>query len=231
MKATELMIGDWLCNNNCIVLKKEFQVYPYFIPQCKDNELEDMNIEPIPLTPEILEKNGGKNNHIQPNDDWDIEYRYSAEGGVFVRVTEIGDELTPSRTIFAKELDYVHQYQHLLRLCELDELADSIEIMTREEEIKMLTSEEWLYDEHNFTEDEIAAIKSVCNPWHKVSEELPEVDKYRKCIKVFARRGDDVFVAFYSPIVGFSLSSSFYTEYILSNIEYWMPIPELPKED
>lgn len=68
------------------------------------------------------------------------------------------------------------------------------------------------------------------NSWHKTSEELPEVDKHRKCIKVFARREDDVFVAFYSPIAGFNLSSSFYTEYILSNIEYWMPIPELPKE-
>lgn len=68
------------------------------------------------------------------------------------------------------------------------------------------------------------------NPWHKTSEELPEVDKYRKCIKVFARRGEDVFVAFYSPVVGFSLSSSFYTEYMLSNIEYWMPIPEIKND-
>ena len=68
------------------------------------------------------------------------------------------------------------------------------------------------------------------NHWHKVSEELPKVDKYRKCIKVFARKGDDVFVAFYSVMAGFSLSSSFYTEYALSGITHWMPIPEI-KED
>lgn len=69
------------------------------------------------------------------------------------------------------------------------------------------------------------------NPWHKVSAELPKVDKYRKCIKVFARRGDDVlFVAFYSVVAGFSLSSSFYTEYTLSDITHWMYIPEI-KED
>lgn len=68
------------------------------------------------------------------------------------------------------------------------------------------------------------------NPWHKASEELPEVDKYRKCVKVFARKGDDVFVAFYSPVAGFSLSSSFYIEYNLSGITHWMEIPEI-KED
>ena len=66
--------------------------------------------------------------------------------------------------------------------------------------------------------------------WHKVSEELPKVDKYRKCIKVFARKGDDVFVAFYSIAAGFSLSSSFYTEYALSGVTHWMEIPEI-KED
>lgn len=53
--------------------------------------------------------------------------------------------------------------------------------MTRQETIKMLTSEEWLYDEHCFTEDEIAAIRSVCNPWHKASEELPPVDTEVVC--------------------------------------------------
>ena len=68
------------------------------------------------------------------------------------------------------------------------------------------------------------------NLWHKVSEELPEVDKRRKCIKVFARKGDDVFVAFYSVMAGFSLSSSFYTEYALSGVTHWMEIPEI-KED
>lgn len=68
------------------------------------------------------------------------------------------------------------------------------------------------------------------NPWHKASEELPKVDKYRKCIKVFARKGDDVFVAFYSVVAGFSLSSSFYTEYALSGVTHWMEIPEI-KED
>ena len=74
-------------------------------------------------------------------------------------------------------------------------------------------------------------IRLLKNPWHKVSDALPEVDKYRKCIKVFARKGNDVFVAFYSVMAGFSLSSSFYTEYALSGITHWMPIPELPKED
>ena len=110
--------------------------------------------------------------------------------------------------------------------------------MTREEEIKHAAYSHYCNSEsvcfnlmcNSFKQGAEWADTHPVNSWHKTSEELPEVDKYRKCIKVFARRGSDVFVAFYSPIAGFNLSSSFYTEYILSNIEYWMPIPELPKE-
>ena len=113
IESKSLMLGDWVKSRTGMNVKIVGIDHDY--PSV---------YEPIPLTEENLEKNGGKNNYIQPNDDLDIEYRYSAEGGVFIRVTEIGDEMTPSRTIFAKELDYVHQYQHLLRLCGLTKLAD-----------------------------------------------------------------------------------------------------------
>lgn len=131
------MIGDWVRHKlgafNALV---SFKIDEIIDEETRGYEVRDRyglshlvhDIYPIPLTKEILEKNGGENNHIQPNDDWDIEYRYSAEGGMFIRVTEVGDELTPSRNVFAKELDYVHQFQHLLRLCELNEIADNFKI-------------------------------------------------------------------------------------------------------
>ena len=86
----------------------------------------------------------------------------------------------------------------------------------------------WLHGAYSMGYTE--AINHPINPWHKASEELPKVDKYRKCIKVFARKGDAVFVAFYSPVAGFNLTSSFYVEYALFDMEYWMEIPKI-KED
>ena len=69
MKATELMIGDWVC------LKDDTK---YELPLKVDGVLtDDISIEgegflggvdefirPIPITPEILEKNGWKRNEI-----------------------------------------------------------------------------------------------------------------------------------------------------------------------
>lgn len=77
---------------------------------------------------------------------------------------------------------------------------------------------------YNEREDEE---KKTC---HQVSEELPKVDKFRKYITVLARKGDNVFIAFYSVLTGFNLSSSFYSEWAISGITHWMPIPEI-KED
>lgn len=74
------------------------------------------------------------------------------------------------------------------------------------------------------------AINHPVNPWHKVSEELPKVPERMKCVKVLVKKGDNHYVAFYSPIDGFSLSSSFYGEYALSGVTHWMEIPEI-KED
>lgn len=61
MKANELMIGDWVYNKN---IAQPIQVYPMMFSQMfrqrPDANTEDYNIFPIPLTPEILEKNGWK---------------------------------------------------------------------------------------------------------------------------------------------------------------------------
>jgi hypothetical protein len=59
MKANELMIEDWVYNKN---IDKPMQVYPMMFSQMfrrtPNATTEDYNIFPIPLTPEILEKNG-----------------------------------------------------------------------------------------------------------------------------------------------------------------------------
>lgn len=59
MKANELMIEDWVYNKN---IDKPMQVYPMMFSQMfrrtPNATTEDYNIFPIPLTPEILEKQG-----------------------------------------------------------------------------------------------------------------------------------------------------------------------------
>lgn len=118
------MIGDWLCNSNFIVGKKEFKVYPYFIPQCKNNELKDMNIEPIPLTPEILEKNGF-NHHgcVSKNEQYQVMIQHWSKDNL--ALNKVGKHGNP---VFIPDLIYVHELQHALRLCGLTELADNFKI-------------------------------------------------------------------------------------------------------
>lgn len=61
-------------------------------------------IEPIPLTPEILEKND------LPQYEWVKIYFQGEYGNI---------------TDFSKKLKYVHELQYVLRLCGLNELADN----------------------------------------------------------------------------------------------------------
>lgn len=80
--------------------------------------------EPIPLTPEILEKNGfvlhsqcGYQYTENVNDLF--SFRFSV-GGLFQK------QFAASINGRVIKLNYVHELQHCLRLCRLNELADSI---------------------------------------------------------------------------------------------------------
>lgn len=100
MKANELMIGDW-------VLDKKTN-RPYKIIGTNDLLFHD-DYSPIPITAEILEKNGFK--HSMPHNDWTNAdcnfYLYEGGNGYRIQNTDI-------------KLDYVHQLQHALRLCNID---------------------------------------------------------------------------------------------------------------
>ena len=80
-------------------------------------EIKDVplvNCSPIPLTPEILEKNGWWYN---VEDIWlheEVDFCIEKFNGRF-QCYEINDI----------KLDSVHQLQHALRLCGLDKLADN----------------------------------------------------------------------------------------------------------
>lgn len=68
------------------------------------------------------------------------------------------------------------------------------------------------------------------NPWHDASIELPKVDERHKYVLVVVARPDNrVHFACYSH-AGFFVNESFYGEFEINDVKYWMEIPELPKE-
>ena len=126
MKANELMIGDWVMYHNHIPMKIT-QLSPDF------DDMDDLN--PIPLTGEILKKNGFKEGtysilgkggyksfpeykYINREEITDtsknlIKVSYSDEnGGVYDISFGIGSHIF--------DLKYVHELQHALRLCGIE---------------------------------------------------------------------------------------------------------------
>ena len=132
MKATELMIGDWLryspksisMNNNYGGLYRAEGVSQDTISLGAKNfrlVVSDKEIDPIPLTAEILEKNGWRHdttNHMY--DIWlheDVEFNIEKWNGKFICSDDNQIKLCS-----------VHQLQQILRLCGLDGLADNFKV-------------------------------------------------------------------------------------------------------
>ena len=128
MKANELMIDDWVYNKN---IDKPIQIYPTIFSQMfrsnPNATTEDYNIFPITLTAEILEKNGFKarNRYIWEQKDnyccikLNIAPKIEIEGEIFGEppiLLQI-DGATFSLNII---IEYVHELQHALRLCEIE---------------------------------------------------------------------------------------------------------------
>lgn len=141
MKCRELMVGDWVSQN-------EMSIQITFVgngyASFEDDEgnlcqLDDKynQPEPIPLTPEILEKNGF---HLELSSDKENVYSHFDEGDctpiIFLSAGQEKWTLHVKNYILKKCLDftifhdtlYVHELQHALRLCELNEFANNFKI-------------------------------------------------------------------------------------------------------
>ena len=83
----------------------------------EDNEYKP---QPIPLTPEILEKNGWK----------EAQFWHEYQDGKNTIQSCLPDMrgIINGVEIQHFKCEYVHQYQHLLRLCGLDDLANNFKI-------------------------------------------------------------------------------------------------------
>lgn len=123
MKATELMIGDWVMNPNdgrtykihtITAVEQTRLSNPYNL-----TDLEYGLGEPIPITAEILEKNGFRIGHHGTYNIWGFHIGNHYDG-YFTPYIDVG--------YATRDLTYVHELQHALRLCGLNELADNFKI-------------------------------------------------------------------------------------------------------
>ena len=126
------MIGDLVSYNGAPIkvenIHKDCINYSPDIPYVQEEFFIDIaDIKPIPLTSEILERNGFelRNGFFYHRiDDKPHHYDFKLEnGGVFT-----SEGYTLQCCIYHLTIRYVHELQHALRLCRLDELADNIKL-------------------------------------------------------------------------------------------------------
>ena len=133
MKANELMIGDWVMHNDA---HKKVMVIWYKNNVSLDNPFVDWGsiysdkfpieeVLPIPLTPEILEKNGFKGDGYAiftiDESSW-LEYYYHEHRlrKWWSGVDEWQNHANVKDITFQCHCYYVHELQHALRLCGIE---------------------------------------------------------------------------------------------------------------
>ena len=128
MKCKEFMVGDFCRSGHGFPMQITNVGDDYAYATFEGNEGEpwefddkDEQPQPIPLTTEILEKNGWEYTtycHEYRDDKNTIQCRLPYMVG---RINGIDIENF--------KCEYVHQYQHLLRLCGLNELANNFKVV------------------------------------------------------------------------------------------------------
>lgn len=133
MYCKSLMLGDWVQYND-----GNFS-FPTKIRGINevDFEIEDMNctsttlilhhyIEPIPLTEEILKMNGF--DYPKLEDGTEVKYVMAYEKDGLMWLNKEKDYFFISSSDAYIHIYFVHEIQHALRLCGLNELADNFKI-------------------------------------------------------------------------------------------------------
>ena len=124
MKCKELMVNDWIAYEDKLPMQiycvKDGIAYAYYGTALYEFYDKDYQPQPIPLTTEILEKNGWK----------ETQYWHEYQDGKTTIQCCLPDMRGRINRIEIEHFKckYVHQYQHLLVLCGLDELADNFKV-------------------------------------------------------------------------------------------------------
>lgn len=133
MKANELMIGDWLKHYNGTPMQVTKITTIHFA--CAKNGGANCweynnKFEPIPITPEILEKNGFIDTSFEAN----LKYKYfihtnEYQLGYYTKTNSFNVYKRGIDPFYTKDVfccgfqnivKYVHELQHALKLCGID---------------------------------------------------------------------------------------------------------------
>ena len=145
IRCKDLMVGDWVSAGGGLPMQITNVGGDYAYATWEGNEGDpwefddkDDQPEPIPLTPEILEKNG----FYDRNTQWYYK-RFGSYVCFDIAISLVYKEIEVSKVCAAgtdcEEVEYgssivfgndicVHNLQHVLRLCGLDELADNFKV-------------------------------------------------------------------------------------------------------
>lgn len=121
MKANELMIGDWVLDTRTGI---PLRVNPFMA------ELEVPEWQPIPLTVEILEKNGfvdptfeaqKRERFVVLCKEYQINYYFNINWfSIYKNAGVNGSDYPVFICAFQERIKYVHELQHALRLCKIE---------------------------------------------------------------------------------------------------------------
>lgn len=130
MEITDLMMGDWVKIIHHHMPKPLIKVKKVDLEDFRDTLLQvypEITYEPIPITPEILEKNGYSYNETRdvweliPNDGFGI--CRDEDDNCFYFCLGIFDAFNSYSDItyhYITKVEYVHELQHALKLCKIE---------------------------------------------------------------------------------------------------------------
>ena len=132
IKCRDLMVGDWITDNHGFQWQIAAVGDDYAYATFEGNEADPWEFDnkgdqpqPIPITPEILEKNG----FIKVNSQ---RYDYgSPDTDCYVKVNPKKNMIHVNGRNANSNLyshSFIHELQRALRLCGLDELADNFKV-------------------------------------------------------------------------------------------------------
>lgn len=115
MKASDLMIGDWVAYFGDIESKYPVKIEGVDIATNAliTSDREDVGfdgIQPLPITPEILEKNGFIKEQRICNGK-PLQYCVLVDG-LWIDIS--------GENYFEGKLEYIHELQHALKLCRIE---------------------------------------------------------------------------------------------------------------
>lgn len=132
MKTSELMRGDWVC----VYSNDRTEIHPFMVNEIVERGVydahkgfvEEKDIEPIPLTEEILEKNGFEKKVWWKYRESDVT-TYAIGDGFHIELSEnefwLVDNCSEDgdygyESNWFKDVKYVHKLQHLLKDLEIE---------------------------------------------------------------------------------------------------------------